>query len=408
MKIVDYMPPMLTGDALDQALSVLPSYTTKIVERSQAERLLALNSIYDIFIPTQMTREIYTRLYMALHRSLQRKESTECVKQANENYKARIGIRSSSVIGGSDCMTIIGMPGIGKSRNISEVIQNISGNNLIQVDNPFRKVVPCITVQTPFDSSVKSLLLEILKETDRHLNTSFYDGAVRSKATVDVLIGSVSTIALQHIGMIIVDEIQNITRAKQGRNLVGCLTQLINNAGVAIVMVGTPDCIDFFESEMFLSRRAVGLRYDALPFDDTFVGICRHLFEYQYVRKAPFLTDDLCYWLWSKTQGNVSALLGMFVGAQEIAILDGTEEVSRKTLQEAYETRLAALHLFLQPKKKHLSKPRNEAPTYVKKQIEDQASILPTYAIIVKKAKQEGTDPLQALHDLGLVESVAL
>lgn len=406
MKIVDYMPPMLTGDELDQALTVLPSYETHIIERSPADRLLALNDIYDIFIPTQMTREIYTRLYLALHRSLQRKDSLECVKQANENFRARIGIQPSSVIGGSDCMTIIGMPGIGKSRSISEVMKSIAGNNLIQIDKPFRKVVPCISVQTPFDSSVKSLLLEILKETDKHMNTFFYDSAVRSKATVDVLIMTVSTIALEHVGMIIVDEIQNVTRAKQGRNLVGCLTQLINNSGVAIIMVGTPDCIDFFESEMFLGRRAVGLRYDAFSYDEIFINICRLLFECQYVREAPVLTDDLCYWLWSKTQGNISALLGIVVGAQEIAILDGTEAINRKTLQEAFETRLAALHLFLQPKKKHLSKPRKEDLTYAKMQIEDQASTLPTYAMIVKKARHEGTDPLQALRDSGLIESV--
>lgn len=408
MKIVDYMPPMLTGDALDQALTVLPSYTTQIVEQSQAERLLALNSVYDIFIPTQMTREIYTRIYMAMHRSLQRKDSLECVKQANENYKTRIGMQSTSVIGGSDCMSIIGMSGIGKSRNISEVIRTIAGNTLIQADNPYRKVIPCITVQTPFDSSVKSLLLEILKETDKRMNTSFYDGAVRSKATVDVLIMNVSTIALEHIGMIIVDEIQNTIRAKQGRNLVGCLTQLINNSGVAIVMVGTPDCIDFFESEMFLSRRAVGLRYDAFSYDEAFIKICSRLFEYQYVRETPVLSDDICYWLWSKTQGNISALLGMIVGAQEIAILDGTEKLNRETLQEAYETRLAALHLFLQPKKKHVAKTEKDDLMPVKKQDENQVSALPTYATIVKKAKQEGTDPLRFLYEYGLVESVAV
>ena len=249
---------MLTGAELDNALRVLPDYSENIREKEPAERLLAINTIYEIYQPNGMSREIYIKLYMALHRSLERKDTKEAVIQANNNYRQKLGIASSSVIGGSDCLTVIGNAGIGKSRTISEVLKTITGDNYIQIDNPFKKIIPVIMVQTPFDSSVKSLLLEILKETDRNLKTAYYDHAVRSKATVDVLIMTVSTIALEHIGMIVVDEIQNCIKARQGRNLVGCLTQLINNSGVAIVMVGTPECIDFFESEMFLARRSVG------------------------------------------------------------------------------------------------------------------------------------------------------
>ena len=106
-----------------------------------------------------------------------------------------------------------------------------------------------------------------------------------------------SQIALEHIGMIVVDEIQNCVKAKQGRNLVGCLTQLINNAGIVIVMVGTPDCVDFFESEMFLARRTVGLRYGSLEYDDQFKEICGLLFSYCYVKQEAVLTEDVCYWL---------------------------------------------------------------------------------------------------------------
>ena len=407
MKIAEYLPPMLDGEVLNETVMHLPVYTREIIEAPVPQRLLALNDIYEIYIPTDMTREIYTRLYMAMYRSLQRKDTKEAIIQANHNFRMKkTGVSSSSVIGGSDCLTIIGDSGIGKSRAISEVLKVIAGDNQIETEKPFRKVVPCISVQTPFDSSVKSLLLEILKEADLHLETNFYDQAIRSKATTDVLIMTVSQVALEHLGMIVVDEIQNVIKAKQGRNLVGCLTQLINYSGIAIVMVGTPECIDFFESEMYLGRRAVGLRYGPLKYNETFQKICEYLFSLYYVRQAPILTEDLCAWLWSKTQGNISALIGMIAGAQELAILSGREELNKEALQEAYDTRLASLQVFLRPKETKQTA-RKKKETHVYRDVEhSENSMKSTYAEIVNHAKRQSLDAMEHLQGAGLIEVI--
>lgn len=42
-----------------------------------------------------------------------------------------------------------------------------------------------------------------------------------------MLIGSVSQVALNHIGVLIVDEIQNVAENKNGRTLVGMLTLIL-------------------------------------------------------------------------------------------------------------------------------------------------------------------------------------
>ena len=64
-------------------------------------------------------------------------------------------------------------------------------------------------VQTPFDSSVKGLLLEILRVVDEKLGSKYYSNALRTKSTIDMLIGAVSSVALNHIGLLVVDEIQH-------------------------------------------------------------------------------------------------------------------------------------------------------------------------------------------------------
>ena len=72
---------MLSGSELEQALTILPEYDPAIVEENDAMRLIALTDIYKVFVPNQMSREIYSKLYLALLRSLQKKEGKLRVKQ---------------------------------------------------------------------------------------------------------------------------------------------------------------------------------------------------------------------------------------------------------------------------------------------------------------------------------------
>lgn len=146
------------------------------------------------------------------------------------------------------------------------------------------RIIPCLIVQCPFDSSVKGLLLEILRKVDETLDSRYYPYALKARATTDMLIGSVSQVALNHIGMLIVDEIQNVVNSKNGKSLIGALTQLINNSGISICMVGTPESTVFFESAMQLARRSVGLQYTAMSYNEYFQNFCKIIFRYQFLK----------------------------------------------------------------------------------------------------------------------------
>lgn len=68
------------------------------------------------------------------------------------------------------------------------------------------------------------------------MDTTYYKTALRARATTDMLIGSVSQVCLNHIGLLVVDEIQNVVNSKNGKQLIGSLTQLINSSGISIGM----------------------------------------------------------------------------------------------------------------------------------------------------------------------------
>ena len=363
--LVVKIPPMLAGTELLSALEVLPDYDESIRDLDAATRLMALSDLYNLYLPSQMSVEIYSKLYLALLHSLQKKQTSLAIQQQTQNYRAIRQQSYSGIIGGSDSFTIIGASGIGKSTAISRAISLITGNSVIEVEEPYTTIIPCLVVQCPFDSSVKGLLLEILRKVDENLGSKYYENAMRVRATTDMLIGSVSQVALNHIGLLIVDEIQNVVNSKHGKSLVGALTQLINNSGISVCMVGTPESALFFEQAMQLARRSLGIQYGNMVYDTYFEDFCDVLFSYQYVRNEGTLTPGIMEWLYEHSAGIISVVVSLVHDAQEIAILSGKESLNLETLNMAYQQRLSLLHGYIEPtitKKPQTTTTKQNAP----------------------------------------------
>ena len=409
--IAAYFPKMKTGKELIDALTILPDYGANICSKPAPTRLIALSDLYRIYVPSGMSIEIYNKLYLALLRSMQKKYTKIAVRQQKENYKAIRQQEYDSIMGGSDSFTIIGTSGVGKSSAISRAIALITENRIIEITAPYAKIIPCITVQCPWDSSVKGLLLEILRKVDEVLDSNYYANAVRARATTDMLIGSVSQVALNHVGMLIVDEIQNVCNSKNGKSLVGMLTQLINNSGISIAMVGTPESEIFFQQALQLARRSLGLKYSAMPFGDYFKTLCQTLFSYQYTTQSCCLSDGITDWLYEHSGGITSAVVSLVHDAQEIAIMNDKDAIDIELLNIAYRNRMGMLHDYLQPhitqKNQTTTLPRNNEviqPVENAGEIENQFLI----AKAAIRSKYEGIDIVAALNDLFPIEEVAL
>lgn len=412
MEAVNAMPKMLAGSELASALTILPEYDESIKNESEAIRLMALSDLYNIYLPSQMSKEIYSKLYLSLLRSLQKKNTTLAIRQRYENNRAIQQQAYSGIIGGSDSYTIIGASGIGKSSAISRAISLITEKQLIETETPHNKIIPCLMVQCPFDSSVKGLLLEILWKADEELGTTYYQYAIKSRtATVDALIGTVSTVALNHIGLLVVDEIQNVANSKNGKNLVGMLTQLINNSGISICMVGTPESTVFFEQAIQLARRSLGLQYNRLDYDQYFYDFCDTLYRYQYVREKTEITPAIINWLYEHSGGVISVVVSLIHDAQEIAILNGTEELSMVTLNEAYEKRLSMLHGYIEPtikRRPQCSAPKKKSPTASVIPVQVKSDEGKRVAELVSIAKNNGVDIVGLLKQHMTVVEVAV
>ena len=363
---MEKMPRMMMGKELEEAMLSLPEYDPEICGADAGTRLVALNDVADIYLPSQMSYEIYSKVYLSMLHSLKKKQSRDAVMQGNQNHKRLQGLSYHSVLGGSDSFSITCPSGIGKSTALAKSIALAGGEQIIETREPYAQIIPCINVQCPHDCSVKGLLLAILSQVDIAIGTRYEYLAVKNKASIDSLIGTVSQVALNNILLVVIDECQNVCRNRGGVNLVSAMTQLINASGVSICMVGLPETELFFNREMQLARRSVGLSYQALPCNEYFMKFCEVLFSYQYVSKPSSITPDLLELLYECTGGILALVVSLIMESQQIAILTGKEKLDKENILLAYEERMKNIQDFIKPvarKRKQTSNVKAEKNT---------------------------------------------
>ena len=84
-ELIMHIPEMKQGEELISALSVLPEYHDNVRNENQAVRMMELSAIQRIYVPSEMSIEIYSKMYLALVRSLQKKSTNIAIKQRYEN-----------------------------------------------------------------------------------------------------------------------------------------------------------------------------------------------------------------------------------------------------------------------------------------------------------------------------------
>lgn len=383
----ELMPQMLFGEELKKALTILPDYDGSVREMDAGNRLMKLSDIYQVFVPNSTTLEIYHKLYLMTAASMAKKGTVDDVRQLNATYQGTAG-----VITGMTSSTIIAPSGMGKSSSIQRAVSLFG--DLIEVENPYQKICPVVCVTTPFDASYKGLLIQIAKELDKHLGTDFYAKSQKSTMNAQQLMVMICQLCTLHVGLLIVDEIQFLAEQKNaGPQLLRMLLQLVNDS-INILMVGTNECIPFFQKVPQIARRTAGLQYGAMEYGRDFTELCRILFSYQYVKEHTELSDVILEWLFEHSAGIPAALVALIHDAQEIAIMGDIEVLNLKTLDMAYNKRMQMLHPHISPfitkvtKSRHKKEKGLQVAEFETARNEDGISI----AGMIQDAKKQGED----------------
>jgi nucleoside-triphosphatase THEP1 len=335
-----------SGEELLNKLTVLPEYNYAV--STMPERMTALLDIYKIFIPNSTTVDIYNRLYLALLNSLDKKNQLLETALTNDNFRTIKGYKRYGIIGGIESFKITGTAGLGKTSNIHRCADVIAENIILKSDEPYKEIIPILFVECVADGSFKSLLYSILQEVDAKLGTSYFIANKHVTTTVDVLLAAVSNVLINHVALLVIDEIERVANdSKRGETLINYLTQLVNQSNVAICFVGNESANRYFATKEYMSRRTIGVSIQRMEYDEAFYKFLNTLFKYQYTKEKIELTPELARTIYKLTNGAPAMIVSLFVETQRSVILNGTEKLDSRAFEVVFRTNFTNMLPYL-------------------------------------------------------------
>lgn len=316
------------------------------------ERKQGLTVLPTVFVPLDYMYYVYDSLCRMLRSSYYTLTSRESVKRVNELFV------SDGAAGGygtqAQSGALLGTPGLGKTSTLKRCLmlipQVIAHEKYL--DKPFYcKQVLWLFVECPSDASQKTMAYNIVHALDRAVGSNHLDYLMRTHSNAASAVATyIKVLCLTyHVGLLVIDEIQNVVATAQRTNrikpLIRFLTELTNDSCTAIYFTGTALAETVFQSEEYLRRRTRGSRL--LPFkpDSAYRGFLQELWPYQYTPEQAVLTDKLANQIYDYSGGIPAYISKLLEEAQAQALMQGAVKIDGKLIAAAAD------YLTIQPPK---------------------------------------------------------
>lgn len=337
------LPEMLSQDDFKSEIRSFPKLPANLSSMSSEERRQALTLLPSIFISLDYMYALFDQLYRSIRSTYSTRTMLQETQQINALFR---GSTASDYSTQAATGSILGVPGVGKTSTIRrslallpQVIEHVE-----YMGKPFYcKQVLYLTAECPSDCSVKSLAFNLVAALDRAVGSNYLHQltSLRSVAASAVA-AQVKIICLtHHVGLILIDEIQNaIVTARKNRQikpLIKFLVELTNDTCTSVFFIGTPIAEELFTSQEHLKRRTRGIRL--LPFkpDGAYRAFLDQLWPYQLTLTSAPLTDQLANKLYDWSGGIPAYIVKIFQESQAQALLQGRSCVDAKVIQKAID-----------------------------------------------------------------------
>lgn len=241
--------------------------------------------------------------------------------------------------------SILGMSGIGKStgmRSVLHLYPQIIFHSHYGGRNYTKAQVVWLNLDCPKDGSTKGLCMSFFEAFDALLGTNYKDEyGKKGRNTTELTLSMANVASRHHLGILGIDEIQNLNAAKSGGadEMLNFFVHLINTIGLPVMLIGTYEAAHILGGSFRQARRGSGqgdLVWDWMEFDNDWLLFVETLWDLQYVQKKCLLTTDLCRALHDVSYGVTDIAIRVYLAAQIRAIETGAEEVTEGMMRSAY------------------------------------------------------------------------
>lgn len=342
---LEAMPDLLGKSEFVEHMKSEIHFPYNLKERSPEERRNYLTELTTWFQPMDYMYNLYDMLYRAMSTTYQTKTVVESVKQLNEIYmdfrtgRERTLNYSTQAYSGA----VLGVPGIGKTSTIQRCLSTMPQviiHTKYQDKQFYTKQINYLMVECPSDCSVKTLAFNILSGIDKVIGSDYFARAASQSMAASAISTKLKIICMNHhIGLIVIDEIQNAiltaTKNKQIKPLIKFLVELTNETSTGICFCGTLEAEEIFMKQEHLKRRTRGLRLLPMKCDATYRKFISTLWKYQATLFKTELTEKLMKQIYDLSAGIPAYIVKIYQEAQIQAILSGKEKVTYESIKQA-------------------------------------------------------------------------
>lgn len=277
-----YRPAVITAHKNNPLIETLPDYLewmpkqvlAKLAKNpvapsaiaSRVQRTAWLNkSPMTAFVPTKRHYALFVTIDLLIRQGyvLRNPLTTERAEYLRNAYaRLQAGEKSTFEDEVHEQLTasLIGTSGMGKTRTVELILSlypQLIEHSRVQNGGPFLQIT-YLHIECPHDGSVNALCRSILAEVDRLTGNNYKEKFhITDRTTLETLKSTLVHILAEHyVGIIVIDEIQNLVSSRKNReDFFNFIVSLSNSLNVPMLVVGTPKIYQFLTSNMGTARR---------------------------------------------------------------------------------------------------------------------------------------------------------
>lgn len=408
--LIEALPPTLTPEEVTEYLLQLPPYSDKDREMSLVARLQMTETAREFFVPNGKHLSVYYAITNMVRRGYVRRNPIlwEYWKQGHNNIQSFLKAIKEKPFPNSRArgLAIVGSGGTGKSTTVEKVLQSLpqSITHVSYKSQDFiMKQLVWLKLDCPRKGSLRELCVNFFRAVDEVLGTQYENRYARStRRTLEDLIAGIARVAAnQCLGILIIDEIQDLSEARSGGDvtMVNFFVHLENAIGVPFALIGTQDAIPILSGQFRQTRRVSEQGYIAWDrmsevesetedFDEDDIddeaatarpnipaesqanqceedkrkkitqpdmiwkNFIETLWTYQYVKqprqlKQNVVEDKCTHALYKVSKGIPAVVQTVFVLTQQLAILTGEEKITPRLIHDTVRINLQVIKELL-------------------------------------------------------------
>jgi hypothetical protein len=364
--LIDALPPVrdMFEFAPIIADAALPEYKEEHRQLPTADREQQILCLGDVFVPRLRDLELARTISMLIRDGYRARHplAPTYIRDFTTDIEKLRAARRSKIRSKTRSAALFGTPGMGKTSSIEHghcLFPQVILHPLELADGrrfplvPVRQIVYLI-VKCPKNGSMLSLCKEIMNAIDDVLGDTSYVDSARKEDSAEKLITIEipKLIKKHHIGIIVIDDVQNLNEATSGGaetmlNQFGLMEEVLK---IPVLLVGTFASLLLFQGKRAgRSRKLMGFKgplWGPMSFDAEWKLWLEKLWIYQYTRKRSILTAGIKKLLHRRSAGIPDLAAKAYMLAQLDAFYEG-EEVTYAILNRVFDTDLAFFGPFV-------------------------------------------------------------